>query len=108
MPTRHIEYAFFETPPFIAGISEPDRLTDECAGLPEPFRDELIDLLANPDSTRCARCDDPAGFVLVEKPSGHEELEWFCAGLAREGDGPVVVFCDQCTPYLPEPAPIPV
>lgn len=99
--TTTIEFAFFEQAPFTGAIGEPDRLSDECADLPDEFRDTLAKVLVDIDNTRCARCTEAAGFVITENHVGVEYTYWHPTGVARFPDGPVSVLCQDCTPYLP-------
>lgn len=102
MITATVEYVFVDANPFIS-IGALDTMSDEYRELPKPFQAALFDVYEHQDNATCARCDDPVGFVLREQPSGFERLEWTPTGLAREGDGPVAVLCEECTPFIPTP-----
>ncbi|WP_190824719.1 hypothetical protein [Saccharopolyspora pogona] len=92
-----VQYVFIESNPYDSALGDP-----EYASLPEQWQATLHELLSQPDSVRCWRCDAPAGYVLREQPSGVERIEWVPIGLACEGDGPIAVLCEDCTPYVPE------
>ncbi len=96
----HVEAIYIESDPFTSR-SEPGVIDGEYAELPEEFLDVLVDLYANRDGRTCWRCNAMAGYVLAERPSGFEDIEWRPTGLAREGDGPVAVLCEDCSVYVP-------
>lgn len=68
--------------------------------LPPEFVEALSDLFKHKDGVRCARCETPTAYVL-ELRGDFERLEWRPTGLARIEGGPVVVLCEDCTPYVP-------
>jgi hypothetical protein len=97
--TTTIECVYFEAAPF-HGLDQ-DELEPKYGALPAPFLAALGDVLRGTDRTTCWHCDAAVGFVLAENSAGFERLEWASTGLAREGDGPVAVLCENCTPYVP-------
>lgn len=94
---NQVHYVLIELNPY-----DPAGVDAEYAALPERWQATLHELLSRPDSVRCWRCGAPVGYVLQEQPSGFERLEWVPIGLACEGDGPIAVLCEHCTPYVPE------
>lgn len=99
--TVTITAMLFESSPFMtpSGYEDPAPLAPEYVDLDQCWVDVLKTLLVNVDTARCWRCDEPVGFTL----SGDNDrfAEWVSTGFAREGDGPVAVLCEECTPYVP-------
>jgi hypothetical protein len=94
-----IEAVFIEDNP-VQGPGGSD-LRVQYYALPGPVFAALVDLTTNVDNVRCWNCGDPTGFVLTEAWHGGDGVTWRPTGLAREGDGPVAVLCEQCAPYVP-------
>lgn len=99
-----IEAVHIESDPFSSRVGVMVNtcvLDDLYAALPAPFLDALYDLYEHRDDRTCWRCNAMTGYVVAEQPSGFDGLEWRPTGLAREGDGPVAVLCEECSPYVP-------
>lgn len=103
-----VEFVHIDDNPFVArdrfvdGHTETKLdVSDEYAALPEPFVAALFQVGKQTDSARCARCNEPIGFVLADN-GGFERLGWTPIGLAREvGRADVVALCELCTPLVP-------
>lgn len=74
--------------------------------LPLPYATALREVSDQPDHYRCWVCANPVGFVFFDRGG----LRWVPVWLAREGEGPVAVMCEDCAPMdVPaEPNPVAV
>ena len=99
--TVEISTLLVETNPFTTPLNDGTPVFARgYAYVDEQWHGALKDLLNRVDAAKCWRCDEPVGFVLYG--DSDQFTEWVSTGLAREGDGPVAVLCEECTPYVPE------
>lgn len=94
-----VAYVQIETNPWQeGGLDGEPILRRYYAALPEVWVTALDGLLKHLDNSRCWLCGVAVGFVLHT----NDRLYWETTSLAREGDGPVTVLCEGCTPSVPD------